>query len=312
MVWSSLPLCRRYYQCTNSNSSWLKLSVTFIPCKGEEYFLCIQAGPGTASHQQRWRHSLHMSNLIAHIAYHDNPHTDFLLKRQYKVIVRHMLQVENRGAFHTKILEAVARSIRIQLTRFGRNALDPFLDSFFQSTGVPRDSDSLLVLEEIARFISYYAYINERREKCNNSNPEGDSEKNGGAISSRDSVPDWLPYVESSVTNRSIRDLSHKADDDGNYDSAARASGALVPSVPSVPEQDGLRKQQSSSRFKRAAQTLRKLPSSLWRVTRGKGVRRHQARRPGWIADEVTEEFSISVGLPTSGITNDGISDEVN
>jgi hypothetical protein len=151
IVWTSEPLCQRNY---HSNSSWVKMTVTFIPSTEEEYFLCIQPGPGTSSQQQWWRHSLHMSNLIAHITYHDNPHTNFLMKRQYRTIVKHILQVENRGAYYTKILEAVARSIRIQLARFGRDALDPVLESFFESTGIPRDTDSLLVLEEIARFLS--------------------------------------------------------------------------------------------------------------------------------------------------------------
>ena len=298
IVWASRPICQRHYQQSNSNSSWVKLSVTFSPRKDEEYFLCIQPGPGTSSQQQWWRHSLHMSNLFAHITYHDNPHTNYLLKRQFKMIVKHMLQVENRGAYYITILEAVARSIRIQLARFGRNALDPVLESFFQSTGIPRDTDSLLVLEEIARFLSYYAYVNERRKQFSNSNAERDSVK-GGANSNRDSVPDWVPYAESSVANRSIRDLSHSANDDQREEATVRASGTVAPSIPTVPEQSGHSKRGSTRRLQRAVRSLRKLPSSIWRSGRGKGSRQHrEGERPSWRTDEITEEFSISVGVP--------------
>lgn len=128
VVWASSSLFQRHHHPSNSNSSWVKLTVTFVPSKEEEYYLCIQPGPGTAAQQQWWRHSLHLSNLVAHVTFHDDPATNFLLKRQYRTIVKHMNQVENRGAYYTKILEAVARSIRIQLARFGRNALDPVLE----------------------------------------------------------------------------------------------------------------------------------------------------------------------------------------
>lgn len=239
-----------------------------------------------------------MSNLFAHITYHDNPHTNFLLKRQFKMIIKHMLQVENRGAYYITILEAVARSIRIQLARFGRNALDPVLESFFQSTGIPRDTDSLLALEEIARFLSYYAYVNERRKKFRNSNTERDSIK-GGANSNRDSVPDWVPYAESSVANRSIRDFSHSGNEDQREEVTVRATGAVPPTVPTVLEQSGRSKRDSARRFQRAVRSLRKLPSSIWRVGRGKASRRRQQGEwPGWRTDEITEEFSISVGVP--------------
>ena len=262
-----------------------------------------------------------MSNLFAHITYHDNPHTNFLLKRQFKMIVKHMQQVENRGAYYITILEAVARSIRIQLTRFGRNALDPVLESFFQSTGIPRDTDSLEGLEEIARFLSYYAYVNERRTKSNNNNNdnnanvERDSVKGGATSSNRDSVPDWVPYAESSVANRSIRDFSHSAttNDDPKEEVAAaaaavRANGGVVvpPSIPTVMEQTGRSRRRRSSttsrRFQRTMQSLRKIPSSLWRSGRGKGGSRRRRHHEGetsiWRADEITEEFSISVGIP--------------
>ena len=128
VVWASDSLFQRHYHASNSNSSWVKLTVTFVPSKDEEYYLCIQPGPGTAAQQQWWRHSLHLSNLVAHVTFHDDPNTNFRLKRQFRTIVKHMNQVENRGAYYTKILEAVARSIRIQLARFGRNALDPVLE----------------------------------------------------------------------------------------------------------------------------------------------------------------------------------------
>lgn len=128
VVWASSSLFQRHHHPSNSNSSWVKLTVTFVPSKEEEYYLCIQPGPGAAAQQQWWRHSLHLSNLVAHVTFHDDPHSNFLMKRQYRTIVKHMNQVENRGAYYTKILEAVARSIRIQLARFGRNALDPVLE----------------------------------------------------------------------------------------------------------------------------------------------------------------------------------------
>ena len=54
IVWASLPICQRHYQQSNSNSSWVKLSVTFSPRKDEEYFLCIQPGPGASSQPQWW------------------------------------------------------------------------------------------------------------------------------------------------------------------------------------------------------------------------------------------------------------------
>ncbi|CAB9506979.1 expressed unknown protein [Seminavis robusta] len=293
IVWASQPLCQRYYHPSNSNSSWVKMTVTFIPSKEEEYFLCIQPGPGSASQQQWWRHSLHMSNLIAHITYHDNPHTNFLMKRQYKTVVRHMLMVDNRGAYYTKILEAVARSIRIQLARFGRNALDPVLESFFQSTGIPRDTDSLLVLEEIARFLSHYAYVNERQKKYNNSNTERDSAK-GGSSSNRESIPDWVPYAESSVANKSSRDLSHSHTDDlGVRDE--REPVRASPAIATVMEQDGSRPRRTSKRIQKTMKSLWRLPSSLWRAGGGKGRKSRRGHRPSWRTDELTEEFSISV-----------------
>jgi hypothetical protein len=128
VVWASSSLFQRHNHPSNSNSSWVKLTVTFFPVIEEEYYLCIQPGPGAAAQQRWWRHSLHLSNLVAHVTFHDDPHSNFLMKRQYRTIVKHMNQVENRGAYYTKILEAVARSIRIQLARFGRNALDPVLE----------------------------------------------------------------------------------------------------------------------------------------------------------------------------------------
>lgn len=295
IVWASKAIYQRHCQQSNSNSSWVKLSVTFAPRKDEEYFLCIQPGPGTSSQHHWWRHSLHMSNLFVHITYHDNPRTNFLLKRQFKMIVKHMLDVENRGAFYIKVLEAVARSIRIQLALFGRNALDPVLESFFQSTGIPRDTDSLLVLEEIARFLSYYAYVSERKKRYNNYNTERDSVKCGS--SNRDSVPDWVPYAESSIANRSVS--HHASDDQQREEVRANSSTAVAPSFPTVPEQDDRAKRRSAKRLQRAVRSLRKIPSSLWRAGKGKrSISRQGGGMSSWRADEMTEEFSISVGFP--------------
>jgi hypothetical protein len=337
IVWASRPLCQRHFHQSsssnansnsnnNNNSSWVRLTVTFYPQKGEAYYLCVRPGPGRSAHDGHnnhmammassvWRHSLHLCNLIAHITYHDNPHTNFLLKRQYKTIVKHIHQVENRAAYYTKILEAVARSIRIQLARFGlRNALDPVLESFFQSTGIPRDTDSLLVLEEIARFLSHYAYVNERRKhgknnhtKTNNVNtPTNERESvKSGKNSTRDSVPDWVPYAESSVANRSS---SHdwtsntggeevlllgkeQQQQQGRVASAARTAGQeymvrastpfVVPDVIMAQQQQQQRpssshnnnsssKRKSKRLMQWTVHSLWKLPSTLWRAGTGK------------------------------------------
>jgi len=350
IVWASRPLCHRHNsQPSNSSSSWVKLSVTFVPCKEEEYYLCVQPGPGIPSqHQQWWRHSLHMSNLMAHITFHDNPHSNFLMRRQYKSIVRHILKVENRGAYYTKILEATARSIRIQLARFGRNALDPVLESFFQSTGIPRDTDSLLVLEEIARFLSDYAYVNERRKKFNNSCTERDSTKEG-ASSNRDSVPDWVPYAESSIANRSHRgDVSsnHANDDNLMGGSAASFGGGgggymkddshpretatatyshmnaarSTPTVPCVPEQGQrqLKRRGTTRRLQKTVQNLwhNFLGSSNNKNRTSKRSSSRRSSRRSWRADEVTEEFSISVvpqddSAALSARLNEGMSESI-
>jgi hypothetical protein len=293
IVWSSQPISQRHHHPANSNSSWVKLTVTFVPSKEEEYYLCIQPGPGAASQQHWWRHSLHMSNLVAHVTFHDDPHSDFLMKRQYKTIVKHMLQVENRGAYYTKILEAVARSIRIQLARFGRNALDPVLESFFQSTGIPRDTDSLLVLEEIARFLSYYAYVNERQKMYSN----GDRESaKGGSSSNRDSIPDWVPYAESSIANKSSRDLSHShnVEEPFGEDVCYKRENSWSTAQPAFATVHEQNTSPSRKRFKRRVQKLWKIPSFL----RRSGSKGRKTKRPSWRTDEITEEFSISVVPP--------------
>jgi hypothetical protein len=161
------------------------------------------------------------------------------------------------------------------------------------------------VLEEIARFLSDYAYVNERQKKYNNSNTERDSLK-GGANSNRDSIPDWVPYAESSIANRSNRDLSNSNTDDvpGGFrddsygrESAAR-SATSSPAIPTVPEQNNrsLRPRHPGKQLQRTIKTLWKLPSSFWRSSNKGKSRRHN--RPSWRADEMTEEFSISVVQP--------------
>ena len=166
--------------------------------------------------------------------------------------------------------------------------------SFFESTGIPRDTDSLLVLEEIARFLSYYAYVNERRKM--HSNGDRESAK-GGSCSNRESIPDWVPYAESSVANKSSRDLSHSHNveepfgEDTVYYKREPSWSAAQPAIATVHEQDV---QPRRRRLQRGVQ-------SLWKNIRraaGKGRKSKRGQRPSWRADEITEEFSISVVPP--------------
>jgi len=145
---------------SNYNNDWIKFTATFMPIPEEEYYLCIQPAPtndtfSSYDYHHWWRFSLHMSNLVVHITYHD-VNSQFLMKRHYKSILD---KSQQQGRVTTKMLEAVARSIRLQLARCSP-CWDPVLESFFQTTGIPRDTDSLLVLEEIARFLTDYNDVN--------------------------------------------------------------------------------------------------------------------------------------------------------
>lgn len=265
IIWESKPIIQRH-NC-QSETTWVKLSASFVPKDGEDYFLCIQPGPGKTSQHHWWRYSLQMSNLVAVVYYHDEPQSNFLMRRQYQTIVKHMLQVENRRAYYTKLLEAIARSIRIQLAKLGNNALDPVLEGFFELTGIPRDTASLMALEEIARFLSQYSYLSERK-KTNYKNSSGDHDSaHEGSSSHRDpSVPDWMPFAEPSVACR----------DDGVP--RTTNTGSILS------EKDQTRRRSSNRRL-----SLQRLQDLFVRI---RGAGKAQGTQGGWNTQDVTEEMS--------------------
>lgn len=123
-------------------------------------------------------------------------------------------------------------------------------------------------------------------------NGERESAK-GGSNSNRDSIPDWVPYAESSVANKSSRDLSHSHNADELLVEFGLEREALGAST-----RPGIAREQSSKfrrkRFQRKMQGLWKLPSFLRRSSE-KQEKRKRSQRPSWRTDEITEEFSISV-----------------
>ena len=129
------------------------------------------------------------------------------------------------------------------------------------------------------------------------SNVDRESAK-GGSNSNRDSIPDWVPYAESSVANKSSHDFSHSHVEEllGDSGRGEREPGraAAIPASASVRDHSSRPRRK---RLQRTMQGLWKLPSFLRRSS-GKNGRSKRGQRHSWRTDEITEEFSISVVPP--------------
>jgi hypothetical protein len=127
------------------------------------------------------------------------------------------------------------------------------------------------------------------------SNGDRESAK-GGSSSNRDSIPDWVPYAESSIANKSSRDLnhSHNVEDLLGDGSSIRepARVAAQPAIATVPEQVSKPRRE---KFRRTVQGLWKIPAFLKRSS----DKKRKSKRASWRSDDmITEEFSISVVQP--------------